>query len=110
MPLSYNNIIDIDRLLQTVIHVDEVVAGNGNAPAIAVGVKHGNPCGASAGEDPAATAGKMMAGDPLAIFGGLVMSEFYRRRDHRRIVCGQILDGIIAPSFTESAVSLRRKG
>mgnify|MGYP001591162980 FL=1 len=73
---SYNNWVDIDRLLQTATHIAEGYAVNeGVGTAIAVGVKHGNPCGAAAGPDRGEVFRKMMAGDPLAIFAGLVMAN-----------------------------------
>jgi len=54
-PLSYNNICDLDRMMQTMTHIgagfeknfppkaDQPLAG---VPCIAIGAKHGNACGA----------------------------------------------------------------
>lgn len=111
-PPSYNNWCDIDRLIQTTTHIAEGYAINeGVGTAIAVGVKHGNPCGASAGPDRAEVVKKMMAGDPLAIFGGLVMVNFEVDETLCESLTGKMLDGIIAPAFTEGAIAmLRRKG
>lgn len=118
-PPSYNNLCDLDRLLQTITHM---VAGFalstvGDPAGFAVGVKHGNACGAAVGYPKAALTG-MIDGDPRAIFGGLVMTSWEvdeelaeilltHRVDHGR----RILDGIAAPSFTEGAIKmLGRKG
>ena len=111
-PPSYNNWCDIDRLLQTATHISEGYAINEDVgTAIAIGVKHGNPCGAAAGPDRAEVVKKMMAGDPLAIFGGLVMTNFEVDEALCRTLSGKMLDGIIAPAFTEGAIALlRRKG
>ncbi|MFA6554573.1 MAG: hypothetical protein WCS89_03650 [Candidatus Paceibacterota bacterium] len=111
-PPSYNNWCDVDRLLQTATHIAEGYAINeGVGTAIAVGVKHGNSCGASAGPDRAEVVKKMMTGDPLAIFGGLVMTDFEVDEALCESLIGKMLDGIIAPAFTEGAVALlRRKG
>jgi len=111
-PPSYNNWCDIDRMIQTATHIAEGYAVNeGVGTAIAVGVKHGNPCGASAGSDRAEVVKKMMAGDPLAIFGGLVMVNFEVDEALCESLTGKMLDGIIAPAFTEGAIALlRRKG
>lgn len=117
---SYNNLCDVDRLLQTITHISAAFAVNrGKTPLIAVGCKHGNPCGAAVGEDPLTVVQKMIRGDTRAIFGGLVMVNFpigeavaeklltyLMPKGERRL-----LDGIIAPSFREEAVAiLKRKG
>jgi len=112
-PPSYNNWVDIDRLLQTATHIASVYVINHQCvdTAIAVGVKHGNPCGASAGSNRTEVVKKMMAGDPLAIFGGLVMVNFEVDEALCESLAGKMLDGIIAPAFTQGAISmLRRKG
>lgn len=111
-PPSYNNWVDIDRLLQTATHIAEGYAINESVnTAIAVGVKHGNPCGAAAGPDRAEVVKKMVVGDPLAIFGGLVMANFEVDEVLCKSLAGKMLDGIIAPAFTEGAIAmLRRKG
>lgn len=109
---SYNNWVDVDRLLQTATHIAEVYAVNGGgSTAIAVGVKHGNPCGAAAGPDRAEVLKKMMSGDPLAIFGGLVMTSFEVDEELSESLVGKMLDGVVAPAFTPGAIAmLRRKG
>ncbi|MBP6884566.1 MAG: hypothetical protein KBC17_01945 [Candidatus Pacebacteria bacterium] len=116
---SYNNWCDVDRMLQTATHIAGGFDKNyGKVPLIALAVKHGNTCGASVGDNAVEVLQKMIMGDPRAIFGGLVMTNFpiddalaevllsYNMEGGRRI-----LDGIIAPSFTEGAVEhLKRKG
>jgi len=109
---SYNTWVDLDRLLQTITHIAEGFALNSNAvPSIAVGGKHGNPCGAAMGENPNDVLERMMWGDPLAIFGGLIITNIPITEEHIEILGEKLLDGIIAPSFTQGAISaLRRKG
>ncbi len=111
-PPSYNNWVDIDRLLQTATHIAETYAVNeGIGTAIAVGGKHGNACGAAVGQDRAEVLKKMMAGDPLAIFGGLVLVNFEVDEALCESLTGKMLDGIIAPAFSTGAIAiLRRKG
>ena len=109
-PPSYNNWCDIDRLLQTASHIAEAYAVNeGVGMAIAVGVKHGNPCGAATGHDRAEVVKKMMAGDSLAIFGGLVMVNFEVDEALCETLVGKMLDGIIAPAFTQGAIAMLRR-
>lgn len=108
---SYNNWCDVDRLLQTMTHIVEGWKLNyGKVPFIAIGVKHGNPCGASEESYVDNAVVSMVAGDTRAIFGGVVMTNF--------IVTGQIteamaktmpdgkarFDGVIAPAFDEDAI------
>jgi len=116
---SYNNICDLDRLLQTATHIMAGLDVNSlSVPYLALGVKHGNPCGAAIGDNKTSVIQKMLDGDLRAIFGGVVMLNFeidetlaevlltYKMESGRRL-----LDGIIAPSFTPSAIDLlKRKG
>ena len=150
---SYNNLADVDRLLQTITHIAagfDVNGGNlspalpsggegGSArvPMIAVGVKHGNPCGAAVSDSPSEAIQKMLEGDLRAIFGGLVMVNFAIDEKLAEILLThrmakttppsdalghpslgkegkaprRLLDGIIAPEFTLAAIEmLKRKG
>jgi len=116
---SYNNLADVDRLLQTITHIAAAYDVNfSQAPKIAIGVKHGNPCGAAVSDDPALAIQKMLEGDLRAIFGGLVMVNFSVDEKlaevlltHKMEAGRRLLDGIIAPSFTPEAIEmLKRKG
>lgn len=115
---SYNNLVDLDRLLQTVTHLAATFDLNtGKVPLIAVAVKHGNPCGAAIGTDPLVVLQKTVTGDPEAIFGGLVMTNFPLGEAEAETLLAygvsngrRLLDGIIAPSFTDEAIArLKRK-
>lgn len=114
---SYNNWCDLDRLLQTMTHLAAAFSQQGKVPYLAIGVKHGNPCGAAFGDQPHQVIKKMINGDPRAIFGGLVMTNFTIDREeaellrHEKTDSPRILDGIIAPDFSdESRQILQRKG
>jgi len=117
---SYNNLCDLDRLLQTATHV---AAGfdinNGEVPMIAVACKHGNPCGAAAGGDPARVAMQALEGDLRAVFGGLILLSFEVDEVIAEVLMThkmdggvrRLLDGIVAPGFTKGAMEmLERKG
>ena len=110
-PPSYNNWCDIDRLLQTITHIAAVSEVNfGFVNQIAVGGKHGNPCGASMGQGVNLITKNVMSGDPLAIFGGLIMTNFKIDAETADTLVGKMLDGIIAPEFSPEAIDkLRRK-
>jgi phosphoribosylaminoimidazolecarboxamide formyltransferase/IMP cyclohydrolase len=117
---SYNNLCDLDRLLQTATHIAAGFDVNlGSVPSIAVACKHGNPCGAATGKNAEKVAKQALEGDLRAVFGGLVLLNFevdekiaevlmtHKMSDGAR----RLLDGIIAPAFTEGAAGmLERKG
>ncbi len=115
---SFMNYTDLDRLLQTITHIAAGFEVNfGRVPPIAIGVKHGNPCGTAVGSDPAEVMKKMLLSDPEAIFGGLVMVNFELTADLAEILSinpkgnGRlILDGVICPNISSEAVGkLKRK-
>jgi len=117
---SYNNLCDLDRLLQTSTHIAAGYEVNtGSVPALAVACKHGNACGASAGDNTGDVARKALEGDLRAVFGGLVLLNFEVDEEIAEILMThempaggrRLLDGIIAPAFSASAVQmLERKG
>ncbi len=120
---SYNNLCDLDRALQTMTHLAVgLCAGPSRAFLskgfkLALAVKHGNPCGAAWGlglteeED---VVKRMVTGDPRAIFGGLVMTNFTLTDScvelllHHGLPRGQrrVLDVVAAPNITEGALKL----
>lgn len=114
---SYNNYIDIDRLLQTITHIAGVIDKNGaNVPAIAVGVKHGNACGAGVDISPSEATKKMLEGDERAIFGGSVMLNFPVDKEIAEILRAyhidkgrRILDVVVAPDLTEEALDILKR-
>jgi len=115
---SYNGFTDMDRLLETITHIAAGFEKNfGFVPQIAVAVKHGNPCGAAVGMYAEDVILKMIKGDPLAIFGGVVMTNFgLDVRLGELLVTGalaegeaRVLDGIIAPSISEDAIEVMER-
>lgn len=115
-PPSYNNLCDLDRLVMTMTHASAALDILPSPVPIALVVKHGNCCGAAFGWNPADALKRMIEGDEIAIMGGVVMTNFpldehlaeillsYHMKDARRLI-----DGIVAPNFTEDAVDLLRR-
>lgn len=112
---SFINMTDIDRLLQTVTHVAAGFERNFNeVPAIAVGVKHGNACGAAVGETLVEAVEKMLEGDTRAIFGGVVMingeiDEAVAEALLHHAMEGEssrLLDGVVGSSVTKAALEV----
>ncbi|MEK7591796.1 MAG: hypothetical protein AAB508_00200 [Patescibacteria group bacterium] len=109
---SYNNYCDMDRMLQTMTHIAGVLDINHKKiPCIAIGVKHGNSCGVSVADKPQDALQGMISGDPLALFGGIIMANFPIRGAEAKILRDwnmpdgkkRILDGVFAPSFNSYA-------
>lgn len=117
--LSYNNYTDIDRLLQTMTHIAAGIDKNfGKVELIALGGKHGNVCGVAVAKSKTEAIQKMLDGDRRAIFGGCVMLNFAVDKaeaelllEHGVDLGKRLLDVVVAPEFSESAVEiLQRKG
>jgi len=115
MERSFINMTDIDRLLQTVTHIAAGFDKNfSQVPAIAVGVKHGNACGAGLADDHAAAIKKMLEGDTRAIFGGVVMINGEIDKEAAEVLMhhamdgdkARLLDGVIGSSVSEDALAL----
>lgn len=115
MERSYVNMTDIDRLLQTVTHIAAGFQRNfGSVPSIAVGVKHGNACGAAVADNPVEAVEKMLLGDTRAIFGGVVMingaiDEKVAETLMHYAMDGdkpRLLDGVVGASVTKEALEL----
>jgi len=114
-PRSYINMTDIDRLLQMATHIVAGFEVNfGEKPAVAIGVKHGNACGAAVATTHAEAAKKMIDGDIRAIFGGVVMisgiidEEVADVLMHYRMKTGnsRLLDGVIGAGVTDGALAM----
>lgn len=113
MQRSYINMTDIDRLLQMITHVAAGFEVNfGKVPSIAIGVKHGNACGAAVGSTLVEAVQKMLLGDTRAIFGGVVMINGAIDKDVADALMhygmdgenSRLLDGVIGSSVTDEAL------
>lgn len=127
MAPSYNNWCDVDRLLQTITHIAAGFHVNfGEVPLCGVAVKHGNGCGASTessevvgasvGDEPCEILKRIVTGDTRAIFGGLVMVNFGIGVEEAEILLShavekgrRLLDGIIAPFFSDEALEMLKR-
>ena len=78
-----------------------------NASAAAAIIKHTNPCGAAAGEDPLSVLDDAWAGDPVAAFGGILAlwSEVDLPLAEHIAQPGRFLEVILAPKFSAEATS-----
>lgn len=95
--LSYNNINDADAALAIVKEFDK--------PAV-VAIKHMNPCGVGVGESVEAAYTKAYDADPVSIFGGIIAANREIDRETALKMKEIFLEIIIAPSFSEEAISI----
>jgi phosphoribosylaminoimidazolecarboxamide formyltransferase/IMP cyclohydrolase len=115
---SYNNLVELDRQLQSLTHVAAAFDVAGGVPAIAIGTKHGNACGAGIAQTADAATRLMLTGDLRAIFGGCVMlagavdGQIADALVHHASQTRRLLDTVAAASFTGDAIELlaRKQG
>lgn len=116
-----NNWLDVSRALQTATHIAAGTALNLDQDYhIAVGVKHGNACGAAFEEDEITVLERMLKGNLTSIFGGYVLTNFVidvglaeLLLQHGSGPAGRrrLLEGVVAPAITREAQELlHRKG
>lgn len=94
--LSYNNILDLDAALRLCLLFDKPVC---------VAVKHNNPCGVATGDDVLLAAEKALHSDPVSVFGGIIAINRTVDDTIAKLLSGVFLECVIAPEFTESALS-----
>lgn len=96
--LSYNNLLDLDAALATVLDL----------PAVACAiVKHNNPCGAAAAETQEEAFALALEGDPVSAFGGIV--AFNQPLDvatARRMAADAVFfEAVVAPAVEPAALA-----
>jgi phosphoribosylaminoimidazolecarboxamide formyltransferase/IMP cyclohydrolase len=93
--LSFNNILDADAALGTILEFSETAA---------VAIKHTNPCGAAVSTKSLADAfRKARASDPVSIFGGVIALNRPVDEETAKELKEIFLEIIIAPAFTPEA-------
>jgi phosphoribosylaminoimidazolecarboxamide formyltransferase / IMP cyclohydrolase len=96
-PLSYNNLQDINAAVDVI---------NSFGEPTAITLKHTNPCGVASGKSILEAFEKAYLADPISIFGGIV--AFNNEVDD--VLAEKLnklfLEVVIAPSYTESAISI----
>ncbi len=100
--LSYNNILDAEATLRMLRSLP-------NHQAIAVIVKHLNPCGAACAEDIAQAIIKAKKCDPRSHFGGIIGCTTAVTLAAAEEVRGDFAEIIIAPDYEPAALDELRK-
>ena len=97
--LSYNNLLDVDAAVNL---MNEFL---GEAPTFAV-LKHNNACGFAQRNTIKQAYLDALAGDPVSAFGGVLISNTEIDAETAAEIHTLFCEVIIAPSFTEEALSL----
>ncbi|OGG10313.1 hypothetical protein A2154_02640 [Candidatus Gottesmanbacteria bacterium RBG_16_43_7] len=119
-PPGFTNLCGLDRLTQTLCRSYRAFTFKyKNAPYIVIASKHGNPCGFAVDwEKPEIAIDKAMFGNPKAIWGGEVITNFKitdsladsllksSKRQKMLKSANWMLDIIAAPGFSAQAVKL----
>ncbi|HEX7705412.1 MAG TPA: bifunctional phosphoribosylaminoimidazolecarboxamide formyltransferase/IMP cyclohydrolase [Thermoanaerobaculia bacterium] len=98
--LSYNNLLDLDAAIR--------LANAFQEPAIAI-IKHTNPCGVARRETSAAALSAALESDPVSAFGGIIGANREFDGECARLIGDMFLEVIVAPSFSDDAVTLLGK-
>lgn len=119
----FTNMADFDVILHALSSVSGIFMKHYHrAPSIVIAAKHGNPCGMAVDwDDPATAITKALWGNPNAIWGGEVITNFpiegslsqhLYAGEQRNKTFGNpywMLDVVIAPAFDKDAVDLLGK-
>jgi phosphoribosylaminoimidazolecarboxamide formyltransferase/IMP cyclohydrolase len=92
--LSFNNILDFDGALSCIKEFEDPVC---------VVVKHTNPSGVAAGNDPLSAFERAWAGDPVSAFGSVIAFNREVDADTARMITRYFVEGVIAPEYTQEA-------
>lgn len=93
--LSFNNILDADAALSTVLEFSDIAT---------VAIKHNNPCGVALSKTSLADSfRKAKSCDPVSIFGGVIAFNRPVDEETARELKEIFLEIVIAPSFTPQA-------
>jgi phosphoribosylaminoimidazolecarboxamide formyltransferase/IMP cyclohydrolase len=115
---SMINFTDVDRALTTTLHIAAGCDVNfQSVPYIAVGVKHGNACGAALGETKEEAVVKMLKGNLRSIFGGTVLLNFEITKEiAETLVMGETtngrrrpLDVVVGSSVADDAIEILKR-
>jgi phosphoribosylaminoimidazolecarboxamide formyltransferase/IMP cyclohydrolase len=100
--LSYNNLLDLEAARALAAELSIGLA-NGSKPAVAVVVKHNNPCGVAVRPTLAAALEAALAADPVSAFGGIVALNQTLDAETARQLAEPFLECVVVPGCTPEA-------
>jgi phosphoribosylaminoimidazolecarboxamide formyltransferase/IMP cyclohydrolase len=98
--LSYNNILDLNTALSMV---------NEFSNKVSVILKHNNPCGVGTGETVNEAFIKALSTDPISAFGGIIGFNDLVDLETAESISKSFFECIIAPGFSDDALSKLQK-
>jgi phosphoribosylaminoimidazolecarboxamide formyltransferase / IMP cyclohydrolase len=103
--LSYNNMLDADAAWKAASDAFHSVSEIENKVAVSV-VKHLNPCGLAVTNNMMKSLELAWAGDPISAFGGIICFTETVNAEVAEWFANRFVEIIIAPRFTEEALSV----
>ncbi len=102
--LSYNNLLDLESALSTVLEFNKNKSKLSSNAAIIL--KHNNPCGAAISSSIEDAFKKALACDPISAFGGIVALNNIVDIDTAKQLSNIFLECVVAPSFSQEALDI----
>lgn len=106
--LSYNNILDLDAASNLLQILTDQFRGT-SASAIAVAVKHNNPCGAAVATTGLLALEKTLSADPVSVFGGIIAINQKMGTKEAELLHTLFLECIVAPDYSAEAMEIFSK-
>jgi len=105
--LSYNNLLDLESALSTVLEFGyEEKADFGKSSHASVILKHNNPCGASISNSASNSFKNALECDSVSAFGGIVAFNSNVDKETAAILKNVFLECVVAPSFDKEALEI----
>ena len=105
--LSYNNLLDLESALSTVIEFGYEVQPNIETKSVAaVILKHNNPCGASISNSASNSFKNALQCDSVSAFGGIVAFNATVDKEAALNLKDIFLECVVAPSFDKEALEI----
>ena len=105
--LSYNNLLDLESALSTVLEFGYEEKANFEKKAHAsVILKHNNPCGASISYSASSSFKNALECDSVSAFGGIVAFNSNVDKETASILKNIFLECVVAPSFDVEALEI----
>ena len=98
--LGYNNYLDAEAALQSVLELKDYIA-------VSI-IKHANPCGYATGKTLEAAFEKAWAGDPVSAFGSVIALSRPLDISIAQILGERFVEVVVAPSVSKEALSYIR--
>jgi len=108
--LSYNNLLDLESALSTVLEFDYEQKQNSTEEInAAVILKHNNPCGAALSDSPSDAFRKALDCDSTSAFGGIVAFNNNVDFATAELLSNIFLECVVAPSYDNEALAILNK-